>query len=131
MVSGLEIENVLYFRVQGYILVRKLFDDKEMKLLWECFNTDHFRSSMFTRSDGGQRNTSIFLTLKLSFESPGSGSAGFQMSLWWTPGDDTVGLVTRSRKIVNTMQTLLGGPEIYVLSSKEDIHIISLRKILY
>ena len=40
------------------------------------------------------------------------------MSLWWTPGDDTVGLVTRSRKIVNTMQQLLGGPEIYVLSSK-------------
>ena len=117
--SGLEIENVIYFRVQGYILVRKLFDDKEMKLIWECFNTDHFRSSMFTRSDGGQQSKPKLLNISSSyFSSLGSGAAGFQMSLWWRPGDDTVGLLTRSRKIVTTMQELLGGPEIYVLSSK-------------
>ena len=62
VVSGLERENVLYFRVHGYILVRKLFDDKEMELLWECFKTDHFRSTMFTRSDGGKQWPSLFLT---------------------------------------------------------------------
>lgn len=86
------------FRGQGYIMVRKLFNDKEMTLLRDCFNTEEFRDKMFTRSDGG--------------------SSGFQMALWWSPGDDTIGLVTRCRRIVSTMQQLLGGHELYVLSSK-------------
>lgn len=46
------------------------------------------------------------------------GSTGFQMALWWNPGDDTAGLVTRCRRVVTTMQQLLGGHELYVLSSK-------------
>ena len=79
-------------------MVRKLFNDKEMNFLRDCFDTDHFRGKMFSRSDGG--------------------SSGFDMALWWVPGDDTAGLVTRSRRIVNTMQDLLGGHELYVLSSK-------------
>ena len=72
-------------------------------------------SLVATEVSSKDKNSWIFLT---HLSCPGQGGAGFQMSLWWRPGDDTVGLVTRSRKIVTTMQELLGGPEIYVLSSK-------------
>jgi hypothetical protein len=86
------------FQEQGFLLVRDLFSYQEMDLLEECFTTQEFRENVFTRSDGGER--------------------GFQMALWWEPGDDTVGLVTRSRRVVETMRNLLGGKELYHLSSK-------------
>jgi len=70
-------EMKLAFRKYGFILVRKLFSKQEMDLLWDCFDTPEFKQNMFTRTNGG--------------------SKGFQMALWWQPGDDTVGLVSRSR----------------------------------
>ena len=86
------------FLEEGFLLVRDLFSSQEMDLLEECFTTEEFRENVFTRSDGGEN--------------------GFQMALWWEPGDDTVGLVTRSRRVVETMRNLLGGGELYHLSSK-------------
>eukprot|EP00092_Neocalanus_flemingeri_P059564 GFUD01071221.1.p1 GENE.GFUD01071221.1~~GFUD01071221.1.p1 ORF type:complete len:299 (-),score=117.54 GFUD01071221.1:88-945(-) len=86
------------FQQHGFILVKDMFSKEEMELLLECFHTEEFRDKVFTRSDGGER--------------------GFQMALWWEPGNDTVGLVTRSRRVVETMRDLLGGQELYHLSSK-------------
>ena len=42
------------------------------------------------------------------------------MALWWQPGDDTTGLVSRSERVVGTMRDLLGDEEqeLYLLSSK-------------
>ena len=41
------------------------------------------------------------------------------MALWWEPGDDTAGLVSRSRRVVRTMMELLDeDKELYLLSSK-------------
>ena len=42
------------------------------------------------------------------------------MALWWQPGDDTAGLVSRSERVVRTMRDLLGdeAQELYLLSSK-------------
>ena len=42
------------------------------------------------------------------------------MALWWQPGDDTAGLVSRSERVAGTMRDLLGDEdqEIYLLSSK-------------
>ena len=47
------------------------------------------------------------------------------MALWWEPGDDTAGLVSRSRRVVGTMMEMLGedkaleqDKELYLLSSK-------------
>ena len=42
------------------------------------------------------------------------------MALWWQPGDDTPGLVSRCERIAGTMRDLLGdeGQELYLLSSK-------------
>ena len=86
------------FQEHGFLLVRNMFSKEEMDLMVKCFETEEFRQNVFTRSDGGER--------------------GFQMALWWEPGDDTVGLVTRSKRVVDTMRVLLGGKELYHLSSK-------------
>merc|ERR1739838_388980 len=86
------------FQRHGFIVVKEMFSKEEMELLMECFHTEEFRDKVFTRSDGGER--------------------GFQMALWWEPGNDTVGQVTRSRRVVETMRGLLGEQELYHLSSK-------------
>ena len=89
--SGWEKGNVLYSRVQGYILVRKLFDDQEMNLLWECFNTDQFRSRLFTRSDGGQHrhlnisDSNLLAQVLPAFRCRCGGGPGTTRWAWW-PG---------------------------------------------
>ena len=43
------------------------------------------------------------------------------MALWWQPGDDTAGLVSRSKRVAGTMRDLLSDTEsrdLYLLSSK-------------
>ena len=37
--------------------------------------------------------------------------SGFQMALWWRPGDDTAGLVSRCRRLAHTMRLLLASSE--------------------
>jgi len=86
------------FREYGFIVIRKLFSEEEMKLLCKCFENQEFRNKMFTRSNG-EKN-------------------GFQMALWWEPGDDTAGVMSRCKRVVKTMIELLGGKELYLLSSK-------------
>lgn len=86
------------FEQHGFILVKEMFSQEEMELMVECVDNEEFKKKVFTRSDGGKD--------------------GFQMALWWEPGDDTMGLVTRCRRVVDTMRLLLGGQELYHLSSK-------------
>jgi len=86
------------FNHWGCILIRSLFSTEEMKLLGACFSSEQFQSEVFTRGTGKDQ--------------------GFQMCLWWEPGDDTCGLITRSQRIVDTFRILLGGAELYTLSSK-------------
>ena len=40
------------------------------------------------------------------------------MALWWEPGDDTAGLVSRCKRLVNSFRELLGDKDLYLLSSK-------------
>ena len=86
------------FQKFGFLLVKKLFSEKEIGLMVENFKSREFMKNVFTRSNGGER--------------------GFQMALWWEPGDDTVGLASRCRRLVETMTNLIGGNELYLLSSK-------------
>ena len=41
-----------------------------------------------------------------------------QLCIWNSPGDDVVGVAARSRKVVNTLEQLLGGQELYHYHSK-------------
>jgi len=86
------------FQKWGCLLVRGLFSAEEMAELKKCFDTESFQKEVFTRGTGKD--------------------GGFQMALWWQPGDDTCGLITRCRRLVDTLQLLLGGHQVYHLSSK-------------
>lgn len=59
--------SVLVFRKYGFVLVKKLFTQVEMDLLWACFDTQEFKQNMFTRSNGGMTRIS-FIQNKLNTE---------------------------------------------------------------
>jgi len=91
------------FKSEGYLLVKGLLEGEEVELMRECLEKSQEREEHTYGRTGG---------------SGGDADKGFDMSLWWRPGDDTVGLVTRCGRIAGTAESLLGGLPIYHLSSK-------------
>ena len=110
------------FEKHGYIVVRNLFQEAEMSNLKYYFeNNIQIQKNAYGRSDGNDRIS--------------------KLSLWNYAGDDLSGIVARylskmmknlttsfldfsftiflrSQKVAGTMQTLLGGDEIYHYHSK-------------
>jgi len=87
------------FDKNGFILVRKLWDDDEVGKLRRCMEENpDIRKHAYGRSDGQ--------------------GAQSKLCIWNTPGDDVVGLAARSRKVVGTLEQLLGGWELYHYHSK-------------
>jgi len=86
------------FARDGYVFVRQLFDAEEIGLLREAIEQDPaIRANFYERRDGGGLATKI--------------------ALWNHPGDSAYGLAARSRRVVDTMEELLGG-EVYHYHSK-------------
>lgn len=86
------------FARDGYVFVRKLFDTEEIALLRDAIEQDPaIRANFYQRKDGGGLATKI--------------------ALWNHPGDSAYGLAARSRRVVDTMEELLGG-EVYHYHSK-------------
>ena len=82
----------------GYVMVRGLFDSEEAKLLQQAMETDpQVREHFYDRKDAQGLAT--------------------KMALWNHPGDSVYGLAARSHRIVDTMESLLGG-EVYHYHSK-------------
>jgi ectoine hydroxylase len=82
----------------GYVMVRKLFDDEEIAILRGAIEGDPaLRASLYDRRDASGKAT--------------------RMALWNHPGDSVYGLAARSRRVVDTMEDLLGG-EVYHYHSK-------------
>ena len=82
----------------GYVMVRKLFDDEEITILRAAIEDDPaLRSSLYDRRDAAGKAT--------------------RMAIWNHPGDSVYGLAARSRRVVDTMEDLLGG-EVYHYHSK-------------
>jgi ectoine hydroxylase-related dioxygenase (phytanoyl-CoA dioxygenase family) len=82
----------------GYVLVPKLFDDEEIGILRTAMESDPaLLSSFYDRRDAEGKST--------------------RMALWNHPGDSVYGLAARSRRVVDTMEELLGG-EVYHYHSK-------------
>jgi len=87
------------FDRNGFILVRKLWDDDEVGKLRRCMEENpDIRKHAYGRSDGQ--------------------GAQSKLCIWNMPGDDVVGLAARSRKVVGTLEQLLGGWELYHYHSK-------------
>ena len=81
------------FEKDGYFIVRGLFDQEEIAILREAIEHDqNLKQRLYDRRDASGKKT--------------------KMATWNHPGDSVYGLAARSKKIVETMETLLGG-EVY------------------
>jgi ectoine hydroxylase len=82
----------------GYVLVRGLFDAEEIGLMRFAMEQDPaLRDSLYDRKDAEGKST--------------------RMALWNHPGESVYGLAARSRRVVDTMEDMLGG-EVYHYHSK-------------
>ena len=73
----------------GYLIVKNFLDDKEAALFYDlATHDDVLRSNAFDLTDQSGKST--------------------KLSLWFTPGEDTFGLLTRCRSLANATQALLG-----------------------
>ena len=86
------------FERDGYVMIRGLFDPAEAKLLQQAMETDpEVVSHRYNRKDAQGLAT--------------------RMVSWNHPGDSVYGLAARSERIVDTMESVLGG-EVYHYHSK-------------
>ena len=98
MPSILTPEQADAYQRDGFVIVRKLFDDEEIGLLRAAIETDpQLRESLYNRTDAAGKHT--------------------RMATWNHPGDSVYGLAARSRRVVDTMEQLIGG-EVYHYHSK-------------
>ena len=87
------------FEENGFILVRGLFDSKEVDKLRKCMEqSEDIKKNAYGRTDG-KGTTS-------------------KLCVWNHPGDDVCGVAARTRKVAGTLQHLLGGWELYHYHSK-------------
>jgi ectoine hydroxylase-related dioxygenase (phytanoyl-CoA dioxygenase family) len=73
----------------GYLIVKNFLDRDEVDLLYGLATGDNvLRSNAFDLNDQTGKST--------------------KLTLWFTPGNDTFGLLTRSEKIINAVKVLAG-----------------------
>ncbi|HEX4132494.1 MAG TPA: phytanoyl-CoA dioxygenase family protein, partial [Pirellulales bacterium] len=86
------------FERDGFVLARQLFDAEEMALLLSYARGDEaLAAGSYARKDAGGRET--------------------RLALWNHPGEDLYSMFSRSPRIVDAMEQLLGG-EVYHYHSK-------------
>ena len=83
----------------GYLIVKNFLNKEEIDLLHDIAIKDNIlKNHAIDLNDQSGKRT--------------------KLTLWFTPGDDTFGLLTRSQRIVGAMQTLLGEGEVCHFHSK-------------
>jgi len=91
-------EQQIAYERDGYVLVRSLFDQEEIAILRGAIETDpQLQASLYDRHDASGKST--------------------RMATWNHPGDSVYGLAARSHRVVDTMESMLGG-EVYHYHSK-------------
>ncbi|MES2732417.1 MAG: phytanoyl-CoA dioxygenase family protein [Bacteroidota bacterium] len=97
--TTLTSEQKLQYDRDGYLIVQGFLLPKEVDLLYGLATGDSaMRSHAFDLSDQAGKRT--------------------KLTLWFTPGDDTYGLLIRSERLVNAVQHLLGEGEVCHFHSK-------------
>lgn len=82
----------------GFLIVRKLFSDEEMDLLYKTAKEDQ----------------AIKENARANLDTQGGSS---KLTLWNHPTDDIYGMIARSHRVVDTMEKIIGG-EVYHWHSK-------------
>jgi len=90
-VPALAPQHVAAYHDEGYVLLPGLLSDEEVTLLRETAQSDQaIAEHSYELRDATGRLT--------------------RLALWYTPGDDVFGLLSRSDRLVTAVETLLGGP---------------------
>jgi ectoine hydroxylase-related dioxygenase (phytanoyl-CoA dioxygenase family) len=83
----------------GYLIIRNFLDPEETALLYKhATSDDALLDNAWDFNDQSGKRT--------------------KLTLWFTPGDDTFGLLVRSKAIVTAVETLLGGGKVCHFHSK-------------
>lgn len=97
--SGLfDEEAIASYHEDGYVFARSLFSEEEITLLGDVARKDKAMDEAATALDDGEGNR-------------------VRLSLWNHPGDGIYGMVARSRKLVDSVEQLVG-EEVYHYHSK-------------
>lgn len=86
------------FERDGYVVKKNLFSKEEIDLLYSVATDSSVVSNAFDLNDQSGRKT--------------------KLTLWFTPGDDSFGLMSRCERMVEGVQTLLGDGEVCHFHSK-------------
>ncbi len=89
---------VASYEEDGFVFARELFTTEEIGLLEDTARADQALDTAATALDDGEGNR-------------------VRLSLWNHPGDGIYGMIARSRKLVDSVEQLLGG-EVYHYHSK-------------
>ncbi|WP_194976715.1 phytanoyl-CoA dioxygenase family protein [Aquiflexum lacus] len=90
-----EIES---YKKDGYIIKRQLFSKEEIDLLYEVATDDTVTKNSFDLNDQDGKKT--------------------KLTLWFTAGDDSFGLMSRCKRLVESVQDLVGPGEVCHFHSK-------------
>lgn len=82
----------------GYLIVPNFLNAEEVALLYSLATDDTVRNNAFDFKDQSGKHT--------------------KLTLWFTPANDTFGLLTRSERMVGAVQTLLGEGQVCHFHSK-------------
>lgn len=86
----LKPEQVVRYQQDGYVIVKGFLSDKETQKLYNiAVGDDAMKKHAFDLNDQSGKKT--------------------KLSLWYKPGNDTYGLLTRSKRIVDTVSKLMDG----------------------
>lgn len=87
------------YDADGYLIVKNFLSHEEVDLLHSIATEDNIlKNHAIDLNDQSGKRT--------------------KLTLWFTPGDDTFGLLTRSKRIIDAVQTLLGEGEVCHFHSK-------------
>lgn len=83
-------EQIASYHSDGYLIIRNLFNEEEVSKLYSvALEDDTMKKNSIDLNDQSGKKT--------------------KLALWFTPGDDVYGLLARSERMVNTVDSLLDG----------------------
>lgn len=91
-------DEIAAFQRDGFLIKRSLFSAPETELLYSVATDESVVANAFDFKDQSGRKT--------------------KLTLWFTPGDDSFGLMSRSERLVGGVQALLGEGEVCHFHSK-------------